>query len=637
VECANCAQVLATMPHPLATVRVQEQNLYDRPPSPPPPPLAPPAPPLPPPSPSLPPPFAPPPLSIPSVGVRRPRSPPAPPAPPATIPLTRRHRQLLQAPWSYGSFALHEGRTVLQMRITARDGVTVGLYTLNVHRMTRAVDSHLARIHLEVANGLETVLEALEMLSFDRETFEYALEVPPWASVLFVTPLAARNPERVRIQMGELRDPDRFGTYRSGSRFRGYLPVGLTTLAITVTAQDLLTTSMYVLRITRPLGSPPPPYTIPPPHPPPPPPPPSPPPPPPASPSPPLPRPPPSQPAPLSPPPSSTKKPSPLPPRLEPPSPSPFPPLPSAPAGEPSGLPLGLPLGVVAAIVAAIATLFCVLPGGYFLRLRTRRGRLSCKIPPGVRHFCGEDPLLRSDLPEDVDLNEAHDPKSIVPFVRVEHINAAAFGSPSLRRLFSYAGSGALKINPQDSESSRPPAAPRSPLSDSSTNDDTPVTTPTKSWEADIHATATATHEGSAEPQAPTALISKDTVLLKVYSRDGDVLRCACPKAPEATLVALAVVGCVCAQTHSGRGAAGSLQMRGALGGVHVDAMRELLAEHRAATDDAHAAGCTAVDAVLSAAPTRGGGTTLKEFEAQHVRWQASVLPTLYVAQREWV
>lgn len=76
------------------------------------------------------------------------------------------------------------------------------------------------------------------------------------------------------------------------------------------------------------------------------------------------------------------------------------------------------------------------------------------------------------------------------------------------------------------------------------------------------------------------------------------------------------------------------MQMRGELGGVHLDAMRELLADHRAATDNAHAAGCTAVDAVLSAAPTRGGGTTLKEFEAQHVRWQAGVPPTLYVARR---
>ena len=68
-----------------------------------------------------------------------------------------------------------------------------------------------------------------------------------------------------------------------------------------------------------------------------------------------------------------------------------------------------------------------------------------------------------------------------------------------------------------------------------------------------------------------------------------------------------------------------------------MDAMRELLADHRVSTDHAHAAGCTAVDAVLSAAPTRGGGATLKEFEAAHVRWQASVIPsTLYdrVAQK---
>jgi hypothetical protein len=72
----------------------------------------------------------------------------------------------------------------------------------------------------------------------------------------------------------------------------------------------------------------------------------------------------------------------------------------------------------------------------------------------------------------------------------------------------------------------------------------------------------------------------------------------------------------------------GSMQRR-SMDGVHYDAMVELLDGHRAATDAAHAAGCAAVDAMLSAAPRRGGGSTLDEFSAQHVRWQASA-PAYY-------
>jgi hypothetical protein len=71
-------------------------------------------------------------------------------------------------------------------------------------------------------------------------------QVPPWAATLYLTPVAARTPERTRIQIGQPRDTDRFGSYRSGSRFAGYLAVGeTTTIAVTVTAQDMLTTSTY--------------------------------------------------------------------------------------------------------------------------------------------------------------------------------------------------------------------------------------------------------------------------------------------------------------------------------------------------------------------------------------------------------
>jgi hypothetical protein len=78
-----------------------------------------------------------------------------------------------------------------QVRIAARDGVTVGRYTLNVFRLTRAAESHLARLDVEVAASREASLQAIDA-SFSRETFEYSVEV------------CASSPSAARVVRGQL-------------------------------------------------------------------------------------------------------------------------------------------------------------------------------------------------------------------------------------------------------------------------------------------------------------------------------------------------------------------------------------------------------------------------------------------------
>lgn len=105
----------------------------------------------------------------------------------------------------------------LEITVRARDMVTSGIYLLNIRRRTRQADSELQSLDLVAADKKDTTDQLLTQLAFNRSQFHYEVEVPFWAVKLYLMPLAARNPESTRINVGDPGNADKYGSWLSGT------------------------------------------------------------------------------------------------------------------------------------------------------------------------------------------------------------------------------------------------------------------------------------------------------------------------------------------------------------------------------------------------------------------------------------